>query len=371
MRNRTKNVLIAVGILLVMPSVALAYTGIPFSVACILHMVYGNAIIGFGEGQLVSHIFKSKSRESIAYMIVANYFSVLVCAALFYWWQGSVKGLSIHNCAHVLFAAGLGLYLIAILLEWPFCLYILRKNKYPYRVSFLASVITQTASCAVLGLIIILFIMQVHPTRDLSFAAESKATVYYIAEDKSSVFRVKLDGSGRNRVAILPDDSGVWIIETEPAKNGCCDLGAAELDDNGETVKCISLIKSIGHFQGHYETSECLVYYPWSLGSFDMRSVGPQVWTLHPKRCGADHAVGLYAKNHHTGVTLSIALAAPFFSWTPQSVTILPKDLVLYQLGEQIVVVDLNRRKIGLLAMGHSPVAVLDNNNKRKIVEQN
>lgn len=63
-------------------------------------------------------------------------------------------------------------------------------------------------------------------------------------------------------------------------------------------------------------------------------------------------------------------MATPFFSWFTSDITVLPGDLVIYELGKQIVVLDLNKRKIGLLAMGHSPVAVLDNN-KRKIVEQN
>ena len=40
-------------------------------------------------------------------------------------------------------------------------------------------------------------------------------------------------------------------------------------------------------------------------------------------------------------------------------IEVLPGDLVVYQLGEQIVVLDLNHRQLGLLALGRSPVVAL------------
>jgi hypothetical protein len=45
--------------------------------------------------------------------------------------------------------------------------------------------------------------------------------------------------------------------------------------------------------------------------------------------------------------------------WFSRCATVLPGSLVVYQLGEQIVVLDLERRQLGLLAKGRSPVVAL------------
>jgi hypothetical protein len=38
----------------------------------------------------------------------------------------------------------------------------------------------------------------------------------------------------------------------------------------------------------------------------------------------------------------------------------LPGDQVVYQLGDQIVLLDLNQRKLGLITLGRGPLAALD-----------
>jgi hypothetical protein len=51
-------------------------------------------------------------------------------------------------------------------------------------------------------------------------------------------------------------------------------------------------------------------------------------------------------------------LHTPFISWFMKNVTILPEDQVVFQMGEQIVLLDLNSRKIGFISKGIGPVVV-------------
>lgn len=49
----------------------------------------------------------------------------------------------------------------------------------------------------------------------------------------------------------------------------------------------------------------------------------------------------------------------PFLAWIARNATILPSDQVVYQLGNQIVILDLSTRKLAFLALGQGPVVGL------------
>jgi hypothetical protein len=68
---------------------------------------------------------------------------------------------------------------------------------------------------------------------------------------------------------------------------------------------------------------------------------------------------GLQAWNKKTNEKLNAALETPFVIWPSRNATVLPGDQVVYQLGDQIVVLDLRTRRIGLVARGRGPVVIL------------
>ena len=60
------------------------------------------------------------------------------------------------------------------------------------------------------------------------------------------------------------------------------------------------------------------------------------------------------------GEKLRFGLETPFLHWWPGEFIVLPDDQVIYQLGNQIVLVDLNKKLIGLLSLGFGPVVVAE-----------
>ena len=50
----------------------------------------------------------------------------------------------------------------------------------------------------------------------------------------------------------------------------------------------------------------------------------------------------------------------PYLWWQTCYATVLPGDRVIYQLADQVVLLDLNLRKICLIALGRGPVVTLD-----------
>ena len=65
-------------ILCFVPLSALADAGTPLMWAGMLHLVFGNALIGIGEGMLLAFLFHLKRWKCILAMIAANYFSAWV-----------------------------------------------------------------------------------------------------------------------------------------------------------------------------------------------------------------------------------------------------------------------------------------------------
>jgi hypothetical protein len=88
----------------------------------------------------------------------------------------------------------------------------------------------------------------------------------------------------------------------------------------------------------------------------DFRPKGTDNWKIYYGCWGAG---GVYAKNRKTGQELRTGIEIPFVTWMIGSQYILPGDKVIYRFGPQIVVLDVNKRKAGILAMGESPLVVL------------
>jgi len=113
--------------------------------AGMLHLTFGNALIGIGEGLLIAGVFKLPKRRCIGWMIAANYLSA---------WVGGI-GLNMIAarldwnlyCAWRLFwLFVVTTYVVTILLEWPLVALCFRKQDRKLPRTFKASLLAQSAS---------------------------------------------------------------------------------------------------------------------------------------------------------------------------------------------------------------------------------
>jgi hypothetical protein len=63
---------------------------------------------------------------------------------------------------------------------------------------------------------------------------------------------------------------------------------------------------------------------------------------------------------HKHGSRLYVALETPLVTWNASNATVLPGGYVVYQLGKQIVVLDVNGPAMAPFAMGPEPHVVLE-----------
>ncbi|MGQ0633026.1 MAG: hypothetical protein ACT4QC_00295 [Planctomycetaceae bacterium] len=69
---------------------------------------------------------------------------------------------------------------------------------------------------------------------------------------------------------------------------------------------------------------------------------------------------GLHGDNSKTGARVHFSLETPFLAWPVRHVTLLPADVVLFQLSRnQICVLEPTTAKIARIAFGHAPIVVM------------
>jgi len=345
---------------------AFANVGTPLMWAGMLHLVVGNALIGVIEGVLISKIFKAKKRRSILIMILANYISMAVGSFIVGFTGHFFSNfLTIYWIHLFLIISFVTVFLLTVLLEWPFCYWILRVDAVARKQSFRASLYAQILSYALLIPFYFLasgtsLLWNVKIQRDLSFAG-TNPWVYFINDNGKSVDRVQIYGKASEKVVdinanseyarLFPkkDESGKWDLWLKDRKEGEKDYQVKILD--GFSKEMAQLTRWDGEVVENQPDS-------WfNFGVVDYRAPDKRQWKA---LTGFWAIEGLNAENEKEGKKFYIALETPFVQWYMRNVTMLPGDQVVFQMGDQIVLLDLESHKMGLVTKGRGPLVTFD-----------
>lgn len=348
------------------------------------HLVFGNLVIGLIEGVLLALLFRVRARRAIPIMVLANYASMIagmlaviyVLAPMGGRWMGPAPLYAAPRVLLLLLALS---FVLTVILEWPFCFWMLSGRKQRLRKSLIASLAAQIASYALL----VPFYASAHGislyanlTLDpsLSFAARSRATVYFIALD-GSAWQARPDGSQRRKVV----DAGIRNPEARlvlrhdpplpepkegedaPAVAGHWDLWVVHDPREDASVRLLQGLNGTSAASRARREKDGLSVEgtTWEdMGApVDLRRPGERAWNVF---IGEWEGEGVEARNDGTNQKWSAAFETPFAQWLSRSGTLLPGDLLIYQLDEQIVALDLRARRIGLIARGRGPAVILD-----------
>ncbi|MBI3920734.1 MAG: hypothetical protein HY318_04885 [Armatimonadetes bacterium] len=351
---------------------AWANGGTALFTASMFHLLYGNALLGIIEAWVVGMLFRLPFRGSVGTLIAANYFSAFFGVEL-------VQHLSLSDsfttfllkrdvffwlprlmCVLVVLA-----FLITVVLEWPFFYWVLRRQEKTVGRSLLASVVAQSLSYSLLTPLYYSasqfgFLRDFAVERSLSFAERKDCAIYYVSPLDGNVHRRQLDGSAHLVVGRTHMPKGELFLRRSDSGQDW-DLWMRK---HGELQTDIEVCKSVAANNktvGELQTEAWAGKSEWTgaadrLPINDLRGETEPDWragvTLWP-----DSA--LVAENAKTGATLRVALETPFLTWRVSGASLLPGDQVVMEFGDQVVLLDLNQRKIGLIAVGRSPVAVL------------
>ena len=359
---------------------ALANTGTPFMWATCFHLFIGNALIGWGEGVLISRCFGVERRRAVTRMIIANYASmlagclllILVGSQLDRFGRSSAIELGL---VHIVLLNLLGLAVVfglTWLVELPFVCTLFTNHVHPLRSAARANLAAQSASYAVLALFYSLTCdlsaaRHVAPAVEMARSRNSNAWVYFISDDGDAVEHARIDGSGRSRVATLssthPNARIFWL---PGSRQGSWELWvtaptAEEAAVGREARHAQQVLSDDVHGRAAVtwddESGEHRLLAQMFGYTADLTQEDPAPWSV---RASTPPAGGLSAIARGGRQSMWLGVDTPFVNLRSLCPTLLPHDQVVYQLGDQIVLLDLNTMQIGVIARGRSPVVLIE-----------
>ena len=370
---------------------AFANAGSPLLRIGTYRLMFFNILIAIGEGLIISLMFRAYyptiikgTLKIIGIIVLANYFS---------WLAGEIGIITLFEKSkdYILADNPLGKapkfilimviasFVVTIILEWPFCLWALRRKENRLLKSAAACLLVNICSYAFLvyayeyaSSYSVYTKLTVQPT--VSFSKNNNAWVYFISRKDGNVYRIHPDGSNNEKIVqlnintVTPNNEVteplLFVWPPDKAGNNW-DLWISNLPNR---QKNYILLKNFAIKAAKPKVMDDPVVEendPQNAGNIwdsmfmftDLQGEDKSDWILQTRYWSAGK---LYAEKRHSDEILYIGFETPFLEWISSNITMMPGGQVVYQLGDQIVLLDLNKRLIGLVTVGASPVVVLN-----------
>jgi hypothetical protein len=350
--------------LALIPSTASANAGTPLMWASMLHLVFGNAIIGLIEGLLLSRLFKCSSSKSILILIAANYASAWAGGLLVAEYLPTLVDITIQNIQYWFLAFVCVAFLVTLLIEFSFFWFALGSRDHRLRR-------TLKATLAVNGISYVLLFgwywmasgtsmmsnLEVVPADEMDVS--EAYDLYFISREGNRVLRMNLNAPSsatpvtqvtahhwNDRLFVRPRaGSGFDLLVYLDSDDRGSDADARVLDDFSEQAPVEWRI-----LKGHSEKAEGSSF---NFGQVPTIAVASD-WKFSTSFWPVEGLIGV---NEKTGERVRFSLELPFAAWHVRNATHISGDYVVVQLGEdQICMIDPVSRRIALIVRGKGPI---------------
>jgi len=346
------------------PSTASANAGTLLMWASMLHLVFGNAIIGLIEGLLLGSIFKCSKWKSILTLIVANYASAWAGGFFVSGYLPSVVDITIQNIQYWFLAFVTVAFVITLLIEFSFFWFALRSQDHSLRRTLIATPVIHGISYTLLiGWYWMASGTSVMTKLEVVTAEEMQIseplTLYYISLKGDRVLRMNLIDSGsietisevaahhrNDRLFVRPRDaSGYDLLIFLSSNDRGSESEEKVLEDFAEQAPVEWRIS-----EGHSEEAEGTWF---NFGPVPAIG-GESDWEF---RTGFWPVEGVRGDNEETGESFHFSLELPFAAWPVRNATHITEDYLVTQLGDdQICLLHPASRRIALVVRGKGPI---------------
>ena len=339
-----------------------------------LHLLIGNAVIGIGEGLLLTRFFSVRAYTSVPLMIVANYASawagwgMLQTPALRPSPLDALSATLENGWAWfwVLLAAA---YVATLVLEWPFVVLCVYRRQGWFRRSVRASLVVQSASYLVLfGWYWLVsptsLYTQMHIVAPSALALPENVVVYYFSADGGDVYKRRVSGGAAEKICELGSHLGDdrLLVRRNDADEKLWDLVARVDPDRCPGGGLVAVLTGLAveaapesRFESDPDSWEGTRY---NFGDAPRLGSAAGEWDFE---AGFWSVQGLTAVRRKSDERVQFAFATPFGEWFVRNAIALPTDKVLFQLGaDQICAFDPATRRVALLWRGRGAVAVIE-----------
>ncbi len=347
------------------PSVAWANAGTPLMWASAFHLLLGNVIIGLIEGLALVWVFKCSKRLPILTLIAANYASAWVGALVVTGYLRSLVDITIENIHGWFVAFVVVAFVVTLLTELVFVWFTLGFRETRLRRAL-------TATLAVNGLSYILLFGWYWTASATSMMTrltvvsvdemkvQGPYALYYLSEAGDQVIRVDLANplSVQAISAVTATDYEDHLF-ARPRGDSGFDLVVVLGGDQWGDAELVVLQDFAERVPVHDPPGSGYRGPPagTSMSFGEVPSIGADSeWEV---RTGFWSAEGISGTNTTTGERFHYALELPFVGWSIRHASQISGGYVVAQLGSrQICLVDLESRRIALIARGKGPIVV-------------
>jgi hypothetical protein len=337
--------------------------GTPLMLAEIIHLTVGNAVIGIFEGLLLSILFKLKKLKTIGLLLLANYFSAWI--GLMFLYQYSILPtfhITLENARPFFWLSFLLTWAITMILEFPFIALAFRGKSGWLKKSISGTFITQTASYLLLfGWYSIASVNSLYANTEVidisGMSMPGNVTLYFISpEDRHLHMRTLTNAEEKIYSDFqIQETYKPFTFEPNDASKSTWNLIVKKQHKiilEGFRAEDIPVARQgdITPYGFDYDWNG--LYIP-KLGS-----ARDSPWIFKLGLAWASE--GLFGRNEITGGKIHIAYDTFFGSLKISQATMLPDNIIIFQLGEdQICIFDFVKRKIAVLTRGMAPVPVI------------
>ncbi len=358
-------VLVAAILLMAVP--AWANAGTPLMWLTMGHLFLGNLLIGLLEGLILAKWLKLHPTRAIVVMILANYASCWagfpIAAEISAHVPGWLGAPALRAMVWILIACFAVFIIVTILIEWPFVWFLIRKSPRAVSRSFPPCVGVQLISYAMLVPVYLMtgsvsLAMNAHIEPAPTFATPASAWVYFIDPDSGQLFRIRLDGSQRESVATTTYSDRDARLFANRNDFGSLDLCCVMPEKNTPPVVAIPAFARAAiplrneRFSREPDT--------WSNVEFRNSWINPppDQWYI---RCGFWPGSGIMVANG-SREAYSLSFEQPFSpgGWIFRNAAMYSKKQGVFQLDDEIVLIDAPTRRLAVLTRGRGPVVVLE-----------
>lgn len=364
---------------LALPSAAMANVGTPLMWVGFLHMTVGNLVLGICEGLLLKALVRSvHAGAAVGWLILANYVSSAIGFVLFPHY--SPVPFNFESALFVFWSMVVVAYLLTLLIEFPFVLLAVRREKDRLRNAVRSTLIIQSASYLVLfgayamgsSLSLVTKTERVPLTE---MGPLPGVVVYFISNADGDAYRLDL------AAAIAGGDPTTSPVLSKVGELGCVSgkgrllaLQDTSVPERLHLVVEPSYRSDVTTVVESFSRKAAPFYWrsddpPLTLYSyhneFSIADEGRQTWRF-------SHAWTQFSARNVGGDEPSQYLRweTPFSSWIVRNGIALPSDKVLFEMGrflassrknhDRLMLYDPATRRLAEVARGYGAVAAIE-----------
>ncbi len=332
--------------------------------ASMLHLVFGNAIIGLIEGLLLAWLFKCSKRKSILILIAANYVSAWAGGFLVAGYLPSLVDITIQNMQSWFLTFVVVAFVVTLLIEFAFFWFALGSREHRLRRTLTATLTVNGISYVLLfgwywiasgtSMLTGLEVVSVDKMK-----LREPYALYYLSnggdhvirmdptdpDSKQTIFKVTAHHRNDRLFARPRRDSGFDLFVHLDSEDRESETESKVLEDFSEQAPVEWRI-----LEEHSEKAE---------GSWFNFGQVPAIGTDSDWkfRTGFWPVEGISGENQKAGKSVHYSLELPFVAWSVRNATHISGGYVVAQLGDdQICLMDLESGRIALIARGKGPI---------------